>query len=76
MSTLTRAEQQTIVHDLLQTLERDIINGIKQDRIPAEWTGHELRQYIVDRAQEQIAYLKMPPAKLKAYRNDVLVNNL
>ena len=76
MSTLTRAEQQTIVHDLLQTLERDIINGIKQDRVPAGWTGHELRQYIVDRAAEQIIFVKMSPTKLKAYRNDVLVNNL
>lgn len=76
MNTLNRAEQQTLVHDLLQSLEREIVTAIKLDRIPATWDGHELRQYIVDRATEQIVFLKMPPAKLKAYRNDVLVNNL
>ena len=76
MSTLTRAEQQTLVHDCLDALRKDIIAAIKQGHIPEAWTGHELRQYIVDRAEDQIAYLKMPPAKLKAYRNDVLVNNL
>lgn len=74
--TLTRAEQEVLVHDLCQSLEREIIQAIKRDRIPEGWTGHELRRYIVDRANEQIAFLKMPPGVAKAYRNDILVNNL
>lgn len=74
--TLTRAEQQVLVHDLCQHLEQEIIQAIKHDRIPAEWTGHELRQLIADRALSQIAYMKMTPARAKAYRNDVAVNNL
>ena len=73
---MTRQEQHEFVTELIQSITLDIVK--KVPRFPAEWTGHQIRQYIADTFNSQCVWdaYRLKGADLKAYRNDVAVNNL
>ncbi len=67
-------DKKNFVQDMLMSLERSILKHI--DAMPAEWDGHELRQYIVDKATEKCLIQKMPTKAMQSYRNEIIVRNL
>jgi hypothetical protein len=73
---MTRKEKETFVHELVASVQANILANI--DRVPEEWDGIELREWIADRFADQKwrhwQYDTRP--RLKAYRNEVLVRNL
>lgn len=73
---MNRNHQMVIVHDLINGLRDDVIRAIKDGRIPEEWDGFELRQYITDKAKEVILAGTMDRRRKREYRNTVLTNNL
>lgn len=71
-----KSQQATIVSQLLDSLRTDILEAIREGRVPEEWDGIELRQYIADKALENIVCCAMPRKRLKDYRNALVVRNL
>ncbi len=65
-------EQKRLLKDILHNIERDMIGKIDTGKIPENWDGIELREYIADQAK----WHKMEKRRAKAYRNTVLVNGL
>ena len=56
-----------------------ITNTIKENvaKMPEEWDGHELRQYIRDKyAELSTCGDGLKGKRLKAYKNEVIVRNL
>jgi hypothetical protein len=70
---MNKQEQKQFINDMLVTLEESIIKNI--DRIPEEWDGRELRQYLVDKAEE-LNYMPMDRQRKKDYANDIMIYNL
>jgi hypothetical protein len=70
---MTRAEQETFVRELSESVINSICDKIG-DGIPAEWDGHELRRYIADKFEAETTNLTNK--RNRDYKNAVLVNNL
>ena len=49
---MDRNEQRQFIKDLTETIVDDIIFKIDSDCVPAEWDGHELREYLFYRFSE------------------------
>ena len=72
---MERAEQKKFIEELLNNFHNCIME--KADKFPETWTGVEIRQYIVDKAKEQIAYnILMNKSLQKTYNNAIIVRNL
>ena len=67
-------EKQRFIEDLTATVCGEIINNIP--KMPEDWDGIELRQYIADRFAYCIFKGTMGRQRKRKYRNTVLVNNL
>lgn len=70
---MTRDEQKEFILDLCRSVHRSIESSIEKGRIPAEWDGHELRQYIADKFAEQTT--KLDRRRMREYRNHVAVTS-
>lgn len=71
---MDKENQTRIVNEMCDGLKSHLLE--RMDKVPEEWDGFELRQWIVDYAQANISYAKMQRARMKDYRNTLLVNNL
>ena len=73
---MTRQEQYNFVRELIGNTEAKILARL--DRVPEEWDGHELRQYVADQFRESVSRTMTEPRsrRMRDYRNTVLVNNL
>lgn len=72
---MKRIEQVKFINDLVNSIKRDLVADVP--RIPAEWDGHELRQWIIDRFTERAALGSlMRGARRREYQNDVITHNL
>jgi hypothetical protein len=71
---MNQQEKTEFVLELCDTLRDTLLERVA--RMPDEWDGIEIRQLMVDLAETQFVYVKMSPARKKAYKNTVLVNNL
>ena len=79
---MTQEEKITFVRELIDNVRDEII--AKVPNMPDEWDGHELRRFIADRFEEANMGLlargqvrsRGNSKRLKAYRNEVIVNNL
>ncbi len=69
---LNRTEKRKFVNDLVKSVKEIVLARVS--KMPEDWDGHELRQYLADSFAHQTC--KMENRRLKSYRNDVLVNNL
>ena len=77
--TMTPLDQRKFVHQLIDNVEAEIIAKLKSGKIPAEWDGHELRQYVADNFAECVMWpigTDNRSARRREYANTVLVNNL
>jgi len=45
-------------------------------KMPDDWNGGEIRQYISDFVKDQANYMPIAGPRMKSYRNEVLVRNL
>jgi hypothetical protein len=67
---MTPEQQQEFVIKLTSTVQATI----RSKKIPPEWDGIELRQYIADQFAQQVA--DMPRSRRKDYNNTVITENL
>ena len=72
---MDRNEQRQFIKDLTETIVNDIIFKIDSGRIPAEWGGHELREYLAYRFSEQ-RIGRMGRGRKAEYNNMLRVHNL
>ena len=66
---MTKKEKREFINNLVGSVKKSILE--KLSRIPENWDGHELRQYIADKFAEQTTRVNK-----RDYQNDVMVNNL
>ena len=62
------------IEDLVDQVEKEIVDHILNDNIPENWSGIELRWYISDVFQRQ--YFKAQPQRRAEYNYYILSNNL
>lgn len=74
---MERSQQLKIATDLIESLKSDVLGKLEGGLIPESWDGVELRQFIVDKANETLIFgTGMTRKRLREYRNDVVVRNL
>ena len=64
--------QKELVRELCENLSATVQSKIDDGKIPEEWDGNELRQYISD----LVTWHKMDKKRAREYRNTVIINNL
>jgi hypothetical protein len=75
MAQLTRDEKEQFIKDLMGNVQSMILN--KLDRVPEEWDGYELREWIADAFDwERLDRTKNINKRLKEYKNEVIVKDL
>ncbi len=70
---MKRKDQKRIVKELLGSLAELVL--AKLPRIPEDWDGHELRQWIADVFTANFVHA-LAPGRKREYKNTVLVYNL
>lgn len=70
---MTPAKQKQFVKDLIRNIQGGMLTDLP--RVPEEWDGHELRQWIADRFRNQIS-IPLEGKRKRDYKNAILVNNL
>lgn len=71
---MNKDEQRAFVTELINNVKEDLLSNVK--RVPEDWDGHELRQWIADRFQAASYTLKEQRSRYRAYKNAVRVHNL
>lgn len=71
---MTKQEKINFINDLLGMAKNDIIKEV--EKMPDNWGGVELRQYILNYTKNHIAWTKMNENQYKEYLNDTIVYNL
>ncbi len=71
---MTKEEQKQFIVDLMELIQRGILARIENGRVPAEWNGIELREYLTRVADKHRAV--MSQGRKRDFNNTVLVNNL
>jgi hypothetical protein len=69
----TVEEKEQFIVQCLETLRKDLLSNV--NKMPENWDGWELRQYIVDKA-ENFTYMKMDKKRMREYKNDILIHGL
>ena len=66
------------VVDFMSSIQKEVLQNIASDRVPLEWDGHQLREYLADKfAWERTELMKRPRSRMRReYKNAVLVRNL
>jgi len=72
---MDKQEKIRFVTHLMLSVKDKVFDAINDEKIPEEWDGHELRQYLADKFSEA-AYVRMDAKRKREYTNTVLVNNL
>ena len=73
---MNRADKERIIRGLIASVKKTVLENVA--RMPAEWDGFELRQYVADKFKESspFSYDATLRTRAKNYRNEVLVRNL
>ena len=71
---MTKKEKRQFINQLVSSIKAKILQDLKDDKIPEDWDGHELRHLLADNFRENA--LTLAPARFRAYQNAVVVNNL
>ena len=62
-----------IVNELCETLHNSLLKNV--DAFPQNWSGIEIRQYIIDYAKCNLV-VPMNKKRKREYNNDIVINNL
>ena len=71
---MTHREQKRFIRELCKNVEKSLLDNVKKH--PLTWDGHELRRLIAERFKQADFGDGLEGARGRAYRNDVIVNNL
>ena len=71
---MSRKQQRQFVKELIRNVQADLLSIV--DRVPEEWDGHELRQWIADRFDAASFTLDGMKARKRAYKNAIITLNL
>ena len=73
-------EKMRFVSDLAKSIATEMVQKIIEEKIPADWDGHELRSLMAEKfeASAAMSLIRREPRSKRArdYRNAVLANNL
>jgi hypothetical protein len=74
----TPAHQQRFVRSLCNSIRDELIQKIKDKKVPMEWNGHELRELLAEKFNfERTSTMQEKRSKrVKDYHNTRIVNNL
>lgn len=67
-------ERIQFIRELTANVTSEIIE--KNNRLPDDWNGIELRQYIADKFAASVFKGTMSIGRMRAYKNTVIINNL
>lgn len=70
---MTEREKRRFVKELMREVQRTIISNIP--KMPEEWDGIELRQYLADKFADA-NYVRMHRTRKHNYNNEVVIRNL
>ena len=70
---MTKDEKKYLIEALLEEAKKGLIN--KVDKMPEEWAGVEIRQFIADYLEANYV-IRMEGKRKNDYRNDVMVLGL
>ncbi len=71
---MTRKEQIHFVRQLMNGVKANIVKQIEEGRLPAHWTGIELRWLLADKFEAQ-AYIKNTALR-RRFNNEAVRQNL
>lgn len=72
---MSKKMQVEVIASIMKNLEADLMS--KVDKIPDEWNGFEIKQWISDYyTMNYLDKSKLNGKRLKEYTNFILVNNL
>lgn len=71
---MTRKDQQRIIRELSTTIRKRMLENVH--KLPAEWDGIELRQWLADIVNDDINYRKMERRRMQDYQGERLGRNL
>jgi hypothetical protein len=69
---LTAHEKQEFIKDLIGSVQDSILSSVM--RMPDDWDGHELRQFIANKFANETTGIS--GKRLKEFRNECLIRNL
>jgi len=72
---MTREEQVRFTEDLLNSFKNEIVSKIENGKISSDWDGRYLREYILQKANENINGYTDKKVK-KEVKNEIIVNNI
>jgi hypothetical protein len=71
----TPAQKTAFIEQLLETLKGELLANV--EKMPEEWDGFEIRQYVADKAQMgSYAWKRQPKSRRKNYENDNIILGL
>lgn len=74
---MDKQQQIDFVKDLAVNVANNVIRLIDADKVPENWDGVELRWLLADKFQDATLNMQREnKARYKAYKNNVIVNNL
>lgn len=71
---MTQQEKESFIHELIAAMEKRMLKCV--ERMPEDWDGVELRQFIADTARHNAMPHLLKGKRKREYSNAVLVNNL
>lgn len=72
--TMTTDRKAEFVRELMESVGQSLAEDLT--RVPADWDGHELRQWIADRFAREVCGDVMKGRRLRDYRNAAAMSNL
>lgn len=73
---MTFREQAQFISELTENVKQQMLRTHASGKIPENWDGIELRQYIADKFSQCIIKSTMSRTRKREYNNTVTVNNL
>jgi len=76
---MTTDEQKAFVRELAEHITAEMCKQIDSGKVPEDWDGHELRQWMQDKAKEANYSDRLKnhrAGRYQSYRNTVIINNL
>ena len=72
---MTKKDKKRFIRELTRSVTKTVL--AKVNKMPEEWDGHELRQFLADYYQDSTSLMRKDyRSRYRAYKNERLVNNL
>ncbi len=71
---MNKKEKIEFIESIMDTVKENLLKNI--DKYPGNWDGKQLRQYISDYVDENVAWVTMTSKEKREYNNDILINSL